>query len=47
MDIIFAGLSSSEKRAGCAQDGRRHHINLILAHQAQRHSIFQFRIHAR
>ena len=40
-------LSSGEKRAGGAQDGWRHRINLILAHQAQRHSVSQFRIHAR
>ena len=41
------GLSSGEKRAGGAQDGWRHRINLILAHQAQRNSVSQFRIHAR
>ena len=27
-------LSSSEKRAGSAQDGWRHRINFVLAHQA-------------
>jgi hypothetical protein len=31
-DIIFAGLSSGEKRAGGAQDGWRYGINFILAH---------------
>jgi hypothetical protein len=44
-DIIFAGLSSSKKCAGCAQNGWRHCINLVLAHQAQRHSVSQFWIH--
>ena len=40
-------LSSGKKRARCAQDGWRHCINLTIAHQAQRHPVSQFRIHAR
>jgi hypothetical protein len=46
-DIIFAGLSSGDKRASGDQDGRRYRINRILAHQPQRHSTSRFRIHAR
>ena len=45
--IICARLSSGEKRAGGAQDGLCHRINLILSHQAQRHSVSQIRVHAR
>ena len=41
------GLSSGEKCADGAQNGWCHRFNLILAHQAQRHSVFQFRIHTR
>jgi len=38
------GLPISERRASGAPDGRRHRINLILARQAQRHSVSQFRV---
>ena len=45
--IICARLSSGEKSAGGAQDGRPHRINPVLVHQAQRHPLSQFRVSAR
>ncbi len=46
-DIIIADVSPVEKRAGGAQDRWCHSINLILARQTHRHTVFQFRIHTR
>ena len=38
-------LSFGKKRPGGIENGRCHGVNLVLAHQVQRHAVSQFRVH--